>query len=289
MAPRPCAARRTCRAVASTAATAATAAASSCASTLRGEISHTFAAGSSTPPKTAAPDPNKKQHGKRGARPRHSGALPAHRRSDEDGRKLCDLVYHGQEVVVARGGQGGRGNTHFTSSVRRAPTFAEIGMPGDEYRSELRLELMADAALAGLPNAGKSSLLRRISNAKPKVGDYPFTTLAPVLGTIERPDGSQVVVVDVPGLLEGASEGIGMGHEFLSHFERARILVHVVSLEEPRRVATPTVRRSGPRHPDRAVEVRAAHRPAAADRRARQAWTSSTIRDRSFRARDRGP
>jgi GTP-binding protein len=116
--------------------------------------------------------------------------------------------------------------------VRRAPTFAEIGLPGDEFRLEMRLKLMADAALAGLPNAGKSSLLRRISNAKPKVGDYPFTTLAPVLGTIERPDGSQVVVVDVPGLLEGASEGIGMGHQFLAHFERARILVHVISLED---------------------------------------------------------
>lgn len=172
----------------------------------------------------------KKQHGKRGSD--RVIPVPAGTQAfSEDGRKLCDLVHPGQEVVVATGGKGGWGNTHFTSSVRRAPTFAEIGLPGDEFRAELRLKLMADAALAGLPNAGKSSLLRRISNAKPKVGDYPFTTLAPVLGTIERPDGSQVVVVDVPGLLEGASEGIGMGHEFLSHFERARILVHVVSLE----------------------------------------------------------
>lgn len=173
----------------------------------------------------------KKQHGKRGL----DRVIPVPRGTQafgEDGRKLCDLVHPGQEVVVARGGQGGRGNTHFTSSVRRAPTFAEIGLPGDEFRMEMQLKLMADAALAGLPNAGKSSLLRRISNAKPKVGDYPFTTLAPVLGTIERPDGSQVVVVDVPGLLEGASEGIGMGHEFLAHFERARILVHVISLED---------------------------------------------------------
>lgn len=172
----------------------------------------------------------KKQHGKRGVD--RVIPVPAGTQAfGEDGRKLCDLVHPGQEEVVARGGKGGWGNTHFTSSVRRAPTFAEIGLPGDEYRAELRLKLMADAALAGLPNAGKSSLLRRISNAKPKVGDYPFTTLAPVLGTIERPDGSQVVVVDVPGLLEGASEGIGMGHEFLAHFERARMMVHVVSLE----------------------------------------------------------
>jgi GTP-binding protein len=172
----------------------------------------------------------KKQHGKRG----NDRVIPVPAGTQafgEDGRKLCDLTQPGQEVVVARGGKGGWGNTHFTSSVRRAPTFAEIGLPGDEFRAELRLKLMADAALAGLPNAGKSSLLRRISNAKPKVGNYPFTTLAPVLGTIERPDGSQVVVVDVPGLLEGASDGIGMGHQFLSHFERARILVHVVSLE----------------------------------------------------------
>lgn len=172
----------------------------------------------------------KKQHGKRGLD--RVVQVPAGTQAfAEDGRKLCDLTVEGQEAVVAHGGKGGWGNTHFTSSVRRAPAFAEIGLPGDELRVELRLKLMADAALAGLPNAGKSSLLRRISNAKPKVGNYPFTTLAPVLGTIERPDGSQVVVVDVPGLLEGASEGIGMGHEFLAHFERARILVHVVSLE----------------------------------------------------------
>ncbi|MCW2927212.1 MAG: obgE [Thermoleophilia bacterium] len=172
----------------------------------------------------------KKAHGKRGV-DYVIPVPPGTQAYDEDGRKLCDLVHPGQEAVVATGGQGGRGNTHFTSSVRRAPTFAEIGLPGDEFRMEMRLKLMADGALAGLPNAGKSSLLRKISNAKPKVGDYPFTTLAPVLGTIERPDGSQVVVVDVPGLLEGASEGVGMGHEFLAHFERARIIVHVISLE----------------------------------------------------------
>jgi GTP-binding protein len=174
---------------------------------------------------------NKKSHGKRG----DDHIIPVPRGTQvfgEDGLKLCDLVHPGQEAVIARGGQGGRGNTHFVSSVRRAPQFAEIGLPGDELKAEFRLKLMADAALAGLPNAGKSSLLRKISNAKPKVGDYPFTTLAPVLGTVERPDGSQIVVVDVPGLLEGASDGVGMGHEFLAHFERARILIHVVSLED---------------------------------------------------------
>jgi GTP-binding protein len=182
----------------------------------------------------------KRQHGKRGA-DRIVPVPLGTQAFGEDGRTLCDLVYPGQEAIIASGGQGGRGNTHFTSSVRRAPAFAEIGLPGDEIRAELRLKLMADAALAGMPNAGKSSLLRVISNARPKVGDYAFTTITPVLGTVERPDGSQVVVVDVPGLLEGASEGVGMGHEFLAHFERARTLLHVVSLEhaieDPRAIA----------------------------------------------------
>jgi GTPase len=173
----------------------------------------------------------RKMHGKQG----EDVIIPVPRGTQafsEDGRKLCDLTGSEERAVVAHGGPGGRGNTHFVSSVRRAPQFAEIGLPGDEFQMELRLKLMADAALAGLPNAGKSSLLRRISNARPKVGNYPFTTLQPVLGTIERPDGSQLVVVDVPGLLEGASEGLGMGHEFLAHFERSRMLLHTISLED---------------------------------------------------------
>lgn len=159
-------------------------------------------------------------------------AVPVGTQAFVDGRTLCDLTVLGDESVIAAGGSGGRGNTNFVSSVRRAPAFAELGMPGDEFEIELRLKLMADAALVGLPNAGKSSLLRRISNAKPKVGNYPFTTLAPVLGTLERPDGSQIVVADVPGLLEGASEGYGLGHEFLAHLERARLIAHLVSLED---------------------------------------------------------
>jgi GTP-binding protein len=105
-------------------------------------------------------------------------------------------------------------------------------MPGDQAELELRLKLLADAALVGLPNAGKSSLLRRISNAKPKVADYPFTTISPVLGTVDAPDGRQLTVADVPGLIEGASEGIGLGHEFLAHLERARLLVHVIDASE---------------------------------------------------------
>ena len=106
-------------------------------------------------------------------------------------------------------------------------------MPGDELDIELHLKLLADAALVGLPNAGKSSLLTRISNARPKVADYPFTTLQPVLGTVEAPDGRQIVVADVPGLIEGASEGVGLGHEFLAHLERARVLVHVIDASQP--------------------------------------------------------
>jgi GTP-binding protein len=147
----------------------------------------------------------------------------------DDGEHLiADLAHAGARVVLARGGHGGRGNARFVSSTRQVPRFAEVGLPGEERDVELRLKLLADAALVGLPNAGKSSLLARISNARPKVADYPFTTLQPVLGTVESPDGRQLVVADVPGLIEGASEGVGLGHEFLAHLERARTLVHVV-------------------------------------------------------------
>ena len=147
---------------------------------------------------------------------------------DEHGELVADLASPGARVVLARGGAGGRGNKRFASSTRQTPRFAEIGLPGEEVVVELRLKLLADAALVGMPNAGKSSLIRRISNARPKVGEYPFTTLAPVLGTVDASDGRQLVVADVPGLIEGASQGIGLGHEFLAHLERARLLVHVI-------------------------------------------------------------
>jgi GTP-binding protein len=151
---------------------------------------------------------------------------------DDGDELIADLASPGARAVVGAGGTGGRGNRQFATPTRRAPRFAETGIPGEERWIELHLKLLADAALVGFPNAGKSSLLRRISNAKPKVADYPFTTLAPVLGTVDGPDGRQLTVVDVPGLIEGASEGAGLGHEFLAHLERARLLLHVVDGSE---------------------------------------------------------
>jgi GTP-binding protein len=153
---------------------------------------------------------------------------------DEGERLVADLAHPGARFVAARGGAGGRGNKRFATSTRQTPRFAETGLPGEEGWLELRLKLLADAALVGFPNAGKSSLLRRISNARPKVADYPFTTLAPVLGTVDLPSGRQLTLADVPGLIEGASEGVGLGHEFLAHLERARLLVHVIDASEER-------------------------------------------------------
>ena len=154
--------------------------------------------------------------------------VPAGTQIFEEGELVGDLASPGARVVVARGGAGGTGNRRVATSTRQTPRFAEVGLPGEEAELELRLKLLADSALVGLPNAGKSSLLTRISNARPKVAAYPFTTLEPVLGTIDAPDGRQLTVADVPGLIEGASEGVGLGHEFLAHLERARLLVHVI-------------------------------------------------------------
>jgi len=140
-----------------------------------------------------------------------------------------DLVRPGQEVTVARGGAGGRGNTRFKSAVRQAPRLAERGLPGEEGVVQLHLKLLADVGLVGLPNAGKSSLLSRMTRAQPKVAAYPFTTLEPVLGTLEA-DDRQLVLADIPGLIEGASGGAGLGHDFLAHVERTRLLVHVLDL-----------------------------------------------------------
>jgi GTPase len=153
---------------------------------------------------------------------------PGTEASAVDGSRI-DLVAPGQRAVVARGGRGGHGNRRFTTSTRQTPRFAEKGTAGEADWIELRLKLLADVGLVGLPNAGKSSLLGRLTRAAPKVADYPFTTISPVLGTIEGEE-RQAIVADIPGLIEGAAEGAGLGHEFLAHVERCAMLVHVVDV-----------------------------------------------------------
>jgi GTPase len=169
----------------------------------------------------------KRQHGERGD-DRVIRVPPGTVVHGLDGSE-AELMADGQSLVVARGGAGGHGNKRFATSTRQAPRFAENGLGGEGGEIELRLKLLADVGLVGLPNAGKSSLLARLTRADPKVADYPFTTVEPNLGTIEL-DDRQLVIADIPGLIEGAAEGAGLGHEFLAHLERCRLLVHLVEV-----------------------------------------------------------
>lgn len=149
-------------------------------------------------------------------------------RDVKTGNIIADLVQHEQQVLVAKGGRGGRGNARFATAQKRAPQFCEPGEPPIERELILELKLIADVGLLGMPNAGKSTFISRISSAKPKIADYPFTTLIPNLGVVHKPSGDGFVVADIPGLIEGASDGVGLGHDFLRHVERCRFLVHVV-------------------------------------------------------------
>jgi GTPase len=169
----------------------------------------------------------KRQHGRRGE-DKLIAVPPGTVVTGIDG-STAELLGEGQRVVVAQGGGGGHGNKRFATSTRQSPRFAERGLEGESGEVELRLKLLADVGLVGLPNAGKSSLLTRLTRAAPKVADYPFTTIEPVLGTLDL-DDRQLVLADIPGLIEGAAEGAGLGHEFLAHVERCRLLVHLVEL-----------------------------------------------------------
>jgi GTP-binding protein len=200
---------------------------------------------------------SKKMHGKRGE-DLYVTVPEGTTIKTRDGDVLGDLVKHGDTYLAARGGQGGRGNARFLSNARRAPSFAEQGEYGEELLLKLELKLMADAALIGFPNAGKSTLISAVSAAKPKIADYPFTTLVPNLGVVKFQD-HEFVLADIPGLIEGAAEGRGLGHQFLRHIERARALVVLIDLapvdgrspEEQEAILTDELRRYDPSLLDR--------------------------------------
>lgn len=150
--------------------------------------------------------------------------------SNQDNKVIADLAEEGQKEIIAKGGQGGFGNAHFISSTRQAPKVAELGVPGQELEVTLELKMIADVGLIGLPNAGKSTLLSKISNAKPEISDYPFTTLRPNLGVVDIDKSTTILFADIPGLIEGASQGKGLGDEFLRHVERTKLFVHLIDV-----------------------------------------------------------
>ncbi len=151
-------------------------------------------------------------------------------RDTKSGKIIADFTQNEQTILIAKGGRGGRGNARFATAQKRAPQFCEPGEPGIERILELELKLIADIGLLGMPNAGKSTFISAVSSAKPKIADYPFTTLVPNLGVVQKDDGGSFVIADIPGLIEGASEGVGLGHEFLRHVERCRFLLHIIDL-----------------------------------------------------------
>ncbi|MEG1501353.1 MAG: GTPase ObgE, partial [Clostridiales bacterium] len=153
-------------------------------------------------------------------------------RNAEDNSLIADILHHGQKVVVAKGGRGGRGNARFATSKQKAPQIAERGEPGQELWLTLELKLLADVGLIGMPNAGKSTFISKVSAAKPKIADYPFTTLTPNLGMVDMGEGESFIIADLPGLVEGAAGGTGLGHRFLRHVERTKVMVHVVDMSE---------------------------------------------------------
>ncbi|MDA3786768.1 MAG: GTPase ObgE [Deltaproteobacteria bacterium] len=178
--------------------------------------------------KSGAHGKGKKMHGQRGKDCVIEVPLGSLVKDAETGEVIVDLVEAGQRYLAARGGLGGRGNVHFASATNRAPRIADKGMPGEERWLRIELKLIADVGLIGLPNAGKSTLLSRLSAANPKVAPYPFTTLDPQLGVVNFAYGESCILADIPGLIEGAHAGAGLGHKFLRHVERTRILLHVI-------------------------------------------------------------